>query len=181
MRTYHSDLSWNFIVSSPTCQSGDFRNSVIFLIEDTPEKSLGVIINRPLDKEISDFTELNFDSEVGQVEVFDGGPVGINELKLASFVLNDTEVGSFQYGLPPNRLESIIKSPYVVKPMAFLGYVCWDYKQFRDEINNGYWFLSNVDMNIIFETNPEDLWRELLIREFPAIADINQNNNLKSN
>ncbi len=180
MRTFYNDLSWNFLVASPTITNGDFRNSVIFLIEDDPDGSVGVIINRPLDKEISELTDLNLNCNI-PVDIYDGGPVGINQLKLASFILNDFEVGSFDYGISPERLNEIVKSPYISKPMAFLGYTCWEYKQLREEINNGYWFLSNVDMNIIFKTNPEDLWRELLIREFPAIADINHSHNLKSN
>ena len=181
MKTFNNDLSWNFVVSSPTASIEEFRNSVIFLVEDNPDFALGVIINRPLDKEISEFTELNLEGELAQIEVYEGGPVGINELKLASFILNDTEVGSFHYGIPPHRLNAIMKSPYEIKPMAFLGYVCWEHAQLRDELKQGLWFLSNVDMNIIFDVPPEDLWRELFIREFPAIADIPYNNNLKSN
>ena len=181
MRTFNNDLSWNFVVSSPLMTAGEFRNSVIFLVEDNPDFALGVIINRPLDKEISELAELNIGTDLEQVEVYEGGPVGINELKLASFILDDTEVGSFNYGISPQKLNSILKSPYEIKPMAFLGYVCWEHKQLRDEIKDGLWFLSNVDMNLVFDVPPEDLWRELLIREFPAIADIPPQSNAKSN
>lgn len=181
MRTFHSDLSWKFLVASPTMTSEDFKNSVIFLIEDSLDATVGVIINRPMDKGIIEFPELGLD-ELNDVEVFEGGPVGINELKLASFVLDDTEVGSFHYAISPQKLMSIIRSPYEIRPRAFLGYACWGRQQLRDELDAGMWFLSNINMNLIFDIPPEELWRELLIREFPAIAEIEPpNGNFKAN
>ncbi len=182
MRTFHNDLSWKFVVASPTMIAPEFKNSVIFLIDDAPDAAVGVIINRPMDRAISEFPELSFGTELSDVEVFEGGPVGINELKLSSFILDDTEVGAFHYAISPQKLLSIIKSPFEIRPRAFLGYTCWGRQQLRDEINAGMWFLSNVDMNIIFDVPPEDLWRELLLREFPAIAEIDPPcGNFKSN
>ena len=70
MRTFNNDLSWNFVVSSPLMTAGEFRNSVIFLVEDNPDFALGVIINRPLDKEISELAELNIGTDLEQVEVY---------------------------------------------------------------------------------------------------------------
>ncbi len=172
MRTFHSDLSWKFVVAAPTMPANEFKKSVIFLLEDSPDVALGVIINRPMDRDVGEIPELAFAPELGEIEIFEGGPVGSNELKLASFVLDSTEVGAFHYAVSPQKLLSIIKSPYEIRPRAFLGYTCWSRQQLRDEIEAGMWFLSNVDMNIIFDVPPEELWRELLLREYPAIAEI---------
>ena len=80
MRTFHSDLSWNFLVSSPASTAYEFKSTVVFLVEDGPETSYGVIINRPLDKCISEFSDAVTDPDLGAVEVYEGGPVGITEL-----------------------------------------------------------------------------------------------------
>ncbi len=182
MRTFESDLSWLFLCASPTSNTGEFNNSVIFLIEDSPDGSVGVIINRPLDKDIAEIPEFSDDPRLNNIEVYAGGPVAMNELKLGAFILNDTSVGSFHYGISPQKLLSIIDGPYETKPMAFLGCVCWDYKQLRDEINAGLWFTSNVDMETIFDVPPEELWRELLVREYPALSDLpSPEGNVKSN
>ena len=173
MRTYRSDLSWNFVVASPASAGlGDFKNSVIFLVEDGEDAATGVVINKPLDKNLSDISASCIDGDLGGVEVYEGGPVSIGEMKLGAFVLDDSEVGAFHYGISPQRLASLLRGPYEVKPMAFLGYVGWGRQQLRDELKAGCWFLSNVDTNIIFDVPPEDLWRELLMREFPSIADL---------
>ncbi len=182
MRTFHSDLSWNFLVSSPASTAYEFKSTVVFLVEDGPETSYGVIINRPLDKCISEFYDAVADPDLGAVEVYEGGPVGITELKLGAFCMGEAEVGKFHFGVSPQRLLQIIRGRFECKPMAFLGYTGWSRQQLRDEINAGYWFLSNVDMNIIFDVPPEDLWRELLIREYPAIAKIEPpDSNVKAN
>lgn len=183
MRTYRSDLSWNFLVASPaSAGAGGFKNSVVFLFEDGDDMALGVVINKPLDKNLVEISGDEIGGELGDVEIYEGGPVSIGEMKLGAFVLDDSEVGQFHYGISPQKLLSILKSPFDVKPMAFLGYAGWGRQQLRDEIKSGLWFLSNVDMNIIFDVPPEELWRELLIREFPQIADLNEpDGNLKLN
>lgn len=182
MRTFNSDLSWNFLVASPSSTAQEFRNAVIFLVEDGPENALGVIINRPLDKCVSDFSDALTDPELSSIEVYEGGPVGLTELKFGAFCMGEAEVGAFHFGVPPQRILEIMKGRFENKPMAFIGYAGWTRRQLRDEINAGYWFLSNVDMNIIFDVPPEDLWRELLIREFPAIANVeNPDGNIKAN
>ena len=89
MRTFHSDLSWNFLVSSPASTAYEFKSTVVFLVEDGPETSYGVIINRPLDKCISEFSDAVADPDLGAVEVYEGGPVGITELKLGAFCMGD--------------------------------------------------------------------------------------------
>ena len=182
MRTFHSDLSWNFLIASPVANSTTFKKSVIFLFEDNAEVAMGVIINRPLNKCIAELSDITPNGNLGSIDVYEGGPVGINELKIGMFVLNDTEVGSFHYGITPQKLDILSKSPYDIKPMAFLGCACWGRQQLRDEIKSGVWITSNVDMNIIFEIPPEELWRTLLTREYPTLADIEKpDGNFKSN
>ena len=182
MRTFHSDLSWNLVVASPSETLGEFKESVIFLLEDNLDGALGVVINRPLDKAVADFSDIAPDSELGTLDVYEGGPVGMHELKIAAFVLGDCEVGSFRYGISPRELENLEKSSYDVKPMAFLGCVRWGREQLREELKSGYWFLSNVDMNLIFDTPPEELWEELMLREFPTVSELDSpDGNFKSN
>src|ERR1700716_2439286 len=83
-------LVGSFLAAPPNMLDPNFRRSVLFISSHDPDDgALGVIINRPLDKHVSDLvTELPPDG-LADVPVFLGGPVGKNQLMFAAFEWED--------------------------------------------------------------------------------------------
>ena len=40
-------------------------------------------------------------------------------------------------------------------------------EKLQKEIEEGAWVVTNADMEMVFDTPPEFLWRELILRELP--------------
>ena len=68
----------------------NFRRSVLFISSHDPQEgAMGVILNRPLDKQVADLVGDPPPDGLADVPVFLGGPVGKNQLMFAAFEWED--------------------------------------------------------------------------------------------
>ena len=79
-------LAGSLLVAHPNMLDPNFRRTVLFISEHDPgEGALGVIINRPLDRQVADLVTESTPAGLAEVPVFLGGPVGNNQLMFAAF------------------------------------------------------------------------------------------------
>src|SRR5213594_1007 len=79
-------LAGSLLVAHPNMLDPNFRRTVLFISEHDPsEGALGVIINRPLDRQVADLVTDTPPTGLAKVPVFLGGPVGKNQLMFAAF------------------------------------------------------------------------------------------------
>src|SRR5213079_497569 len=79
-------LAGSLLVAHPNMLDPNFRRSVLFIsAHDASDGALGVILNRPLDKQVSDLVNEAPPDGLAEVPVFLGGPVGKNQLMFAAF------------------------------------------------------------------------------------------------
>src|SRR6201984_530288 len=68
-------LAGSLLVAHPSMLDPNFRRTVLFISEHDPgEGALGVIINRPLDRQVADLVSEAPPAGFGDVPVFLGGP-----------------------------------------------------------------------------------------------------------
>src|SRR6266581_8059598 len=83
------NLAGSLLIAHPNMLDPNFRRAVLFISAHDPEEgALGVIINRPLDKQVSDLVSEVPPAGLAEVPVFLGGPVGKNQLLFAVFEWN---------------------------------------------------------------------------------------------
>src|SRR6476660_2372805 len=83
---FSRSVSGSLLVAHPNMLDPNFRRTVLFVSEHDPnEGALGVIINRPLDKQVADLVSETPPADLAQVPVFLGGPVGKNQRMFAAF------------------------------------------------------------------------------------------------
>src|SRR5215831_19606792 len=79
-------LAGSLLVAHPNLLDPNFRRTVLFISAHSPaEGALGLIINRPLDKQVADLVTEAPPVGLAEVPVFLGGPVGKNQLMFAAF------------------------------------------------------------------------------------------------
>ena len=72
-------LAGSLLVAHPNMLDPNFRRAVLFISEHDPnEGALGVIINRPVDRQVADLVTDTPPAGLAKVPVFLGGPVGKN-------------------------------------------------------------------------------------------------------
>ncbi len=173
MKKSYDEKSWSFLIASPSFEGAVFEESVILLIDDTDDGAFGIILNRPEDKILKNLDASFSESLLGDLEVFEGGPIARENLSFALWMRTDgDECGKFSFGVKPESVLEALASDPEAKAAAFLGYAGWAAGQLQGEIDEGVWLLSDVDMDFVFSTAPEVLWKEALLRRNPEFREL---------
>src|SRR5205809_7997790 len=79
-------LAGSLLVAHPNMLDPNFRRAVLFIsVHDPNDGALGVIINRPLDRQVADLVTESPPEVLSDVPVFLGLPVGTDQLTCAAF------------------------------------------------------------------------------------------------
>jgi putative transcriptional regulator len=158
------------LVSMPQLVDPNFRRTVILLCEYSLDGAWGLVLNRPTGKtaaSVVDFTPpLEGDSGI---EVWLGGPV---EPQRGALLLAEEPPAADVFEVSPGvfvsssaeLLRRLIEGPPVAHARLIMGYSGWGPKQLDRELTESSWLICDVARDIIFETNPADMW-EAAIRK----------------
>lgn len=154
------------LIAPPMLQDPNFRRTVVLLCEHGDEGSFGLILNRPLDLQLSDVME--------EVVVYEdtinlGGPVHRNTLHFLHRYeepLPDavTLPNGVQWGGDFDLLRSLMEGGDIDPDdlRFFVGYAGWSPSQLDDEIDAGGWILFDGGADAVFAGEPSKLWRTTL-------------------
>lgn len=153
------------LLAMPQVMDPFFHKSVVLLLHHQDEGSLGFIVNRPTGVKIAEILE---DLEIPwlgdeQALVFFGGPV---EPQRGTLLYRDEGNGGAGNVVCPGvawtqhvgDLESLAQEP----PGSFrllLGYAGWGEGQLVEEILRNDWLIAPVSEELIFNEQPDDVWR----------------------
>lgn len=144
-----------------------FNRSIILLVEHGNNGSIGFILNKPMNLNISDLIpeiESNF-------KIYNGGPVQQDNLyfihKISDLIPESIMIseglywsGNFEY-----VLKLIKKGEININDIRFfLGYSGWDSNQLNNELNNNTWILAenSHNKNIITAVD-EVFWKNKML------------------
>ena len=144
-----------------------FNRSIILLVEHGINGSIGFILNKPMNLNISDLIpeiESNF-------KIYNGGPVQQDNLyfihKISDLIPESIMIseglywsGNFEYVLKLIKKGEINKNDI----RFFLGYSGWDSNQLNNELNNNTWILAenSHNKNIITAVD-EVFWKNKML------------------
>src|ERR1700716_351990 len=127
-------LVGSFLAAPPNMLDPNFRRSVLFISShDLEDGAVGVIINRPLDKQVADLlSELPPDG-LADVPVFLGGPVGKNQLMFAAFEWQKGEGLRLNHNVGVDEANELAgQDPASIR--AFVGYAGWSAGQLEADM-----------------------------------------------
>jgi len=157
-----TSLAGQLLLASPALREATFRRTVILLSAHDGDGAMGVVLNRPLGKQLAELnTEFAF-GPLAAVPLYAGGPVQPAQLVFVAWQWLKAE-GAFQlqFGLEPEKAAGLVGTPGVVL-RAFLGYAGWGKGQLENEMKHDTWFITTVDGAQLEETDGVGLWRNLL-------------------
>lgn len=152
----NGSFAGQLLVAHPNMLDPNFRRSVLFIsAHDEEEGAVGVIINRPLDKHVSDLVTDQTPGALADVPVFLGGPVGTDQLMFASF--------DWQ-GLDSLHLNQEIALESADSPSlrAFVGYAGWTAGQLEKELAQHAWLLQKPNRAAFTPERLPKLWFDIM-------------------
>lgn len=156
------------LIAEPTL-TGDvsFNRSVVLLAEHNEEGSVGFILNKPLEYDISDLVS---EIEV-PFKVFNGGPVEQDNLyfihKVPKLIDGSIEIsdGIYWGGDFEKAIQHINDKTITEKDIRFfLGYSGWSSLQLDQELSSKSWVVVNneYESNII-QKSSNAFWKEKMV------------------
>jgi putative transcriptional regulator len=165
------------LVASRDLSDPAFSESVILLVRYDEDGTVGLMINRRSGMTISRaLRDLNLGSDSTD-PVYRGGPVEpVSVLALlrsrlqpegAAPVFGDVFLVSTKDLLE----KTLAKGPGPGEFRVYLGYCGWSRGQLENEVRQGSWHIFNRSADLVFDSEPDSMWRRLIARVEQNIAE----------
>jgi len=173
-----------FLVASRGLYGPYFSKSVIYVLQHNSTGTVGVIVNRPLGRNVAEVLPDMQTLELGGYPVYNGGPVnprimvmlfrGSYSTELALHVSDDV------YASSNTAMLAEIKTTR--KPGSelrmFAGQASWAPGQLARELGQGTWYVTEGDPDALFAGDADYLWRKLINRLDPQGIMVRQQTDL---
>jgi len=178
---HHASLAPALLLSMPQLVDPNFARAVVLLCEHGAEGAFGLVLNRPSDATAAEAVSLvPPPSHDTGVRLWVGGPV---EPQRGWILLADepddadaVRVADELYlSTSPVLLRRLIEQGGG-RSRVLTGYAGWGPGQLDGELAASAWLTSDVELDLIFDTPPEQMW-ETAIRRLgadPALLQMGQ-------
>jgi putative transcriptional regulator len=161
------------LVATPLLTDPNFARTVVLMLEDNEDGALGLVLNRPSPLEVGEPLPDWADLSAAPPVVFVGGPVSRSSVIAlarcadeADDMADDTWTSVLgPIGVLDLTADAALLHTVVDDVRVFAGYAGWGEDQLRDEIAEGAWFVVDALPHDATTDEPEDLWREVLLRQ----------------
>lgn len=161
-------LAGQLLVARDSMPDPRFAQSVIVIIRDDEEGTLGLIVNRPIGQALAG----DIHRQLGlpgtpperEIDLYLGGPVqpGVG-LVIHSGEFEAEDTIAVPGGIAVSRLRPVLAARAAgngpLEAIFTFGYAGWDVGQLDAELARNDWDTVAADLRMVFETPPGDLWR----------------------
>ena len=158
------NLTGKCLIARPTLIDPFFKQSVVFIYEQSSRGTVGVILNKKLNVSTRVLLEnKGFIGNVPEEPLYTGGPV--NERALVMLHSNDWHSGNTMI---VNKNFSVTSDDIMLFKYTqgdtpryyrfFAGASVWHPQQIKHEMARNSWLVSELDMQTVFEADSRNLW-----------------------
>ena len=156
-------LAGSLLVAHPSMLDPNFRRTVLFISEHDPgEGALGVIINRPLDRQVADLVTETPPEDLAEVPVFLGGPVGKNQLMFAAFEWHKSGGLKLNQKVGSKETSDAVDQTKIITVCAFVGYAGWGAGQLESEMKQKAWLRQKANPSVLKLERLPNLWFDIM-------------------
>ena len=162
-----------FLVAKRSLGGSHFGQSVVYLVDHGEGGTLGLIVNRPSDVNLSEVIPDFEDKEAPAHALYYGGPVGLPVILM--LVRSKSATGSMKHVVDDVYISSdrqILDEMLAAKKpdselRFYIGYSGWAAGQLDFELVRGDWHVVAADTDSIFSDETGSLWHRLIERLEP--------------
>lgn len=171
-------LKGQFLLDGGELRGSFFHRTVVLMCAHDPQGALGLVLNRSMDRTLEGMITEELPPGMREEPLFLGGPVQPSALSFLysgeflsdALVIDDVALG--------HSFETLIECGESMAPKrrlrVFAGYAGWGPGQLEEELRRKAWLMHAATADLVFDSNPEQLWRTILKRmgwPFQALAD----------
>lgn len=155
--------SGKLLLSEPLLQDESFQRSVVYVCHHDINESIGFIINKKAD---ADLSQLIPALENSPFPLYIGGPVGLESINMIHNVpalIGGEEIadGIYWGGSLEKAIEGIVNGDIVpTNCKMFIGYSGWGKGQLQSELDVNSWLVSDASLELVFKTDADTLWKK---------------------
>ena len=157
-----------FLVASEAMQDRRFKETVILVTPHHRGEVVGVVVNKPTRTAVATLFPQSKLKDAHSRQLYFGGPLSKQSLlflirskkqpKASLKIIDDVFLSA-----DSKVLEQVLHHPTSFAGLRiFSGYAGWKPGQLEAEVEKGYWLLREADTEILFNTEPDLIWRKLL-------------------
>jgi putative transcriptional regulator len=154
------------LISEPFLPDTFFNRSIVYLTDHSPQGSVGFILNKKLDLNISTAVS-GFENWNENINM--GGPVAPDTLhylhKLGGLIPNSVLIeDNIWWGGDIDTIRELISTGKINHSQIrfFLGYSGWSAGQLERELKEDSWIIARVKADIIMNNRGDDTWKRVL-------------------
>ena len=175
---FYSSVKNNFLVATDKMRDPRFANTVIVMLKNDESGSFGLVINKPLGfiplgsliNKVEDQSSKQNELYNVKVPIYWGGPVEENII----LVLHSKE---YQVENTKKYKDISVSSGYKIlleiadekgpkKSLILIGHSGWGSGQLEGEMEGEGWILSEINTDLIFETDNANKWLKAINNSF---------------
>lgn len=159
-------LKGQLLLDSGQLQGSFFQRTVVLVCQHDAEGAFGLVLNRPTSNPAGEMISGDFPEALKSCPLFVGGPVqpaALSYLHSDMFLSQDNVIPNLVLG---HSLEALVEIAASFSPnnqvKLFAGYAGWSPGQLDDEMKRKAWLTHPASLELVFDTDPADLWAKIL-------------------
>ena len=157
-----TSLRGSLLLAAPLLSDPNFSRAVLYLAAHSEKDgAFGYILNRPLDKKVSDLLPTEDMGRLARIPVFLGGPVATDKLSFASMQWsNKRNTLKCQTHLSVADALHALSLGHDVR--GFVGYSGWSGGQLESELEVRSWITTSARPLVLTVEKPAQMWSAIL-------------------
>ncbi len=159
-------LKGQLLLDSGQLRGSFFQRTVVLICQHDAEGAFGLVLNRATGSKAGEMIVADLPDVLKASPLFLGGPVqptALSYLVSDSFIPDANVMPNLALGHSLDNLVELGSSfSSTQKVKLFAGYSGWSAGQLEDEIKRKAWVTHPASLDLVFDTEPEQLWRKIL-------------------
>src|SRR2546429_804849 len=159
-------LKGQLLLDSGQLRGSFFQRTVVLICQHDPEGAFGLVLNRATGSNVGEMVVADLPDTIKGCPLYLGGPVqpsALSFLQTDSFISDANVMPNLSLGHSLDALMDVGESfSSTRKIKMFAGYAGWSPGQLEDELKRKAWLTHPASLELVFETEPGKLWRDIL-------------------
>lgn len=159
-------LKGQLLLDSGKLRGSFFQRTVVLICQHDDEGAFGLVLNRATGSKVGEMVVADLPDALKECPLYLGGPVqptALSFLHSDAFIPDANVLPNLSLSHSLDALMELGESFSATRKIRmFAGYAGWSPGQLEDELKRDAWLTHPASLELVFETDPGQLWQTVL-------------------